>query len=80
MECGLKDTAQCGPTACNPDMVVPVGHMGILSAHAWCCISVKNTMAETNDLCKSCNSMIVSLHILCYILLIIKHVATVVMN
>ena len=55
-------------------MVVPVGQMGILSAHAWCCISVKNTMGDTNDLCKSCNSMIVSLHILCYKLLIIKHV------
>ena len=23
-------------------MVVPVGQMGILSAHAWCCISVKH--------------------------------------
>ena len=55
-------------------MVVPVGQMGILSAHAWCCISVKNTTEETNDLCKSCNFMIVSLHILCYKLLIIKHV------
>ena len=55
-------------------MAVPVGQMGILSAHAWCCISVKNTMEDTNDLCKSCNSMIVSLDILCYKLLLIKHV------
>ena len=34
-------------------MVVPVGQMGILSAHTWCCISDKNMMEETNDLCKS---------------------------
>ena len=28
-------------------MVVLVGQMGILSAHAWCGTSVKNTMEET---------------------------------
>ena len=28
-------------------MVVVVGQMGILSAHAWCGTSVKNTMEET---------------------------------
>ena len=53
---------QCSVPGRSPGdtMVVPVGQMGILSAHAWCCTSVKNTMEETNDLCKSCNSMIVS--------------------
>ena len=44
-------------------MVVLVGQMGILSAHAWCGTSVKNTMEET--------IMIVSF---AHFILIIKHV------
>ena len=56
-------------------MVVLVGQMGILSAHAWCGTSVKNTMEETIMkriiYVNHANSMIVSF---AHFILIIKHV------